>query len=82
MDHSGVAGPEAVVNPHPRALIVLRMIGLSSFFITLADDDGLGHGWPNSRSAKRGHRLAGICPDRNMRILGSRRFHLPETAGE
>jgi len=36
------AGPVAVVNPHPRALTVLRMIGLSNFFITLADDEAVG----------------------------------------
>ena len=36
------AGPVAVVNPHPRAMTVLRMLGLSNFFIPLADDATVG----------------------------------------
>lgn len=32
------AGPVAVINPHPRAMTVLRMLGLSNFFIPMADD--------------------------------------------
>lgn len=32
------AGPVAVVNPHPRALTVLRMLGLGNFFVAQADD--------------------------------------------
>ncbi len=36
------AGPVALVNPHPRAMTVLRMLGLSNFFIPLADDAAVG----------------------------------------
>jgi len=32
------AGPVAIVNPHPRAMTVLRMLGLSNFFVPLPDD--------------------------------------------
>lgn len=32
------AGPVPLVNPHPRAMTVLRMLGLSNFFVVLADD--------------------------------------------
>lgn len=32
------AGPVAVLNPHPRAMTVLRMLGLSNFFVALPDD--------------------------------------------
>ncbi len=32
------AGPVAVVNPHPRAMTVLRMLGLNNFFVPQPDD--------------------------------------------
>jgi len=32
------AGPVAMVNPHTRAMTVLRMLGLSNFFVALPDD--------------------------------------------
>lgn len=35
------AGPVALVNPHARAMTVLRMLGLSNFFVALADDDAV-----------------------------------------
>lgn len=36
------AGPVAMVNPHPRAMTVLRMLGLINFFVPLADDAAVG----------------------------------------
>lgn len=35
------AGPVAMVNPHARAMTVLRMLGLSNFFVSLPDDDAV-----------------------------------------
>lgn len=35
---SRVPGAVPLVNPHPRAMTVLRMLGLSNFFITQPDD--------------------------------------------
>ncbi len=32
------AGPVAMINPHARAMTVLRMLGLSNFFVALPDD--------------------------------------------
>lgn len=36
------SGAVPVVNPHPRALTVLRMLGLSNFFVPQADDAAVG----------------------------------------
>jgi anti-anti-sigma regulatory factor len=35
------AGPVAIINPHPRAMTVLRMLGLSSFFVPQPDDQAV-----------------------------------------
>ncbi len=35
------AGPIAMVSPHARAMTVLRMLGLSNFFVTQPDDEAV-----------------------------------------
>lgn len=46
------AGPVAVVNPHARAMTVLRMLGLSNFFVPLPDDAAVAR-WLAEQQARR-----------------------------
>ena len=45
------AGAVPVVNPHPRALTVLRMLGLSNFFVPQADDAAVGRWFADQRGS-------------------------------
>ena len=42
----------AVVNPHARAMTVLRMLGLSNFFVPLPDDAAVAR-WLAEQQARR-----------------------------
>lgn len=44
-----VPGAVALVNPHPRAMTVLRMLGLSNFFVVQPDDAAVAAWFAESR---------------------------------